>query len=444
MPGDEYTTSLQIESHTSTVNGVATTYTYSYDGTGNIIGITVNGTEIRYAYDDIGQLVREDNGLIGKTYLYTYDNAGNITSAKEYPLTAEGITPSGSCTEKTYGYIDLAWGDKLTSFGGNAITYDGIGNPLSYYNGATFSWSGRQLVGATYSGKTMSFTYNDEGIRTSKTVDGVVTTYYLEGSRIIAEETAGNITVYFYDTAGIVLGMRYLPAGSSAWQIYWFEHNLQGDVVAVYDASGAKLVSYTYDAWGNTVTTQHATSIPTPVQNNPFRYRGYYFDKDLNLYYLNARYYDQVTCRFISGDKAGIVTATPTGLTDKNLYAYCDNNPVARVDGSGEIWNIIIGAAAGMVAGFAVSVVSQLLDAEAPAFSSAEFWLHVGVSAGVGLVSGGLAASGAGVVAQVVVNSLLSAAGSVADTAIDGVTDPLEYAINAVESAALGAIGGVI
>ena len=338
VPGDEYTTSLQIESHTSTVNGVATTYVYSYDGTGNIIGITVNGTEIRYAYDDIGQLVREDNGLVGKTYLYTYDNAGNITSVKEYPLTAEGATPSGMLAQKTYGYTDAAWGDLLTSFGGNAITYDGIGNPLSYYNGATFGWFGRQLVGATYNGKTMSFTYNDEGIRTSKTVDGVVTTYYLEGSRIIAEETAGNVTVYFYDTAGSVLGMRYLPSGTSTWQIYWFEHNLQGDVVAVYDTSGTKLVSYTYDAWGNTVTTQHATSIPTPVQNNPYRYRGYYFDIDLNLYYLNARYYDQHTGRFISADEVGIIAASPTGLTDKNLYAYCDNNPVARVDGDGEFW----------------------------------------------------------------------------------------------------------
>ena len=72
--------------------------------------------------------------------------------------------------------------------------------------------------------------------------------------------------------------MRYLPSGTFTRQIYWFEHNLQGDVVAVYSAEGTKLVSYTYGAWGNTATTQHATSIPTPVQNNPFIYR---FDGDV-------------------------------------------------------------------------------------------------------------------------------------------------------------------
>ena len=77
------------------------------------------------------------------------------------------------------------------------------------------------------------------------------------------------------------------------------------------------------------------------MQNNPFRYRGYYFDKDLDLYYLNARCYDQCTGRFISADEVGVVAATPAGLTDKNLFAYCDNNPVARVDGDGEFWNVL-------------------------------------------------------------------------------------------------------
>ena len=192
----------------------------------------------------------------------------------------------------------------------------------------------------------MSFTYNDEGIRTSKTVDGVVTTYYLEGSRIIAEETAGNVTVYFYDTVGSVLGMRYLPSGTSTWQIYWFEHNLQGDVVAVYDASGTKLVSYTYDAWGNTTVTQHATSIPTPVQNNPYRYRGYYFDIDLNLYYLNARYYDQVTGRFINADDS-----LYHSMIGYNMFVYCNNNPVMNSDPTGES---------------AVGVISKWLSALVP------------------------------------------------------------------------------
>ena len=154
--------------------------------------------------------------------------------------------------------------------------------------------------------------------------------------------------------------MRYLPSGSSAWQIYWFEHNLQGDVVAVYDTSGTKLVSYTYDAWGNTATTQHATSIPTPVQNNPFRYRGYYFDIDLNLYYLNARYYDQGTGRFISGD---CYVSTGQGLPGYNMFAYCGNSPVFRTDLGGESWGAIFAACVIIVLSISLLVGSEKQEA---------------------------------------------------------------------------------
>ena len=115
-------------------------------------------------------------------------------------------------------------GDQLISFNGNSITYDGSGNPLTYHNGVpyTFEWLGKDLIGATKGGKDFEFSYNDEGLRTSKTVDGVTTNYYLNGSRIIGEETNGNVTVYLYDATGSVIGMQYHEAGSAstAWDIY--------------------------------------------------------------------------------------------------------------------------------------------------------------------------------------------------------------------------------
>ena len=69
------------------------------------------------------------------------------------------------------------------------------------------------------------------------------------------------------------------------------------------------------------------------------------------MYYLKSRYYDAKICRFISPDNAAVLTATPMALTDKNLYAYCDNNPVMRVDEDGEFWNILIGAGVGALVG---------------------------------------------------------------------------------------------
>ncbi|MBQ8321073.1 MAG: hypothetical protein IJX92_01745, partial [Clostridia bacterium] len=77
------------------------------------------------------------------------------------------------------------------------------------------------------------------------------------------------------------------------------------------------------------------------VYENPLRYRGYYYDRDLGMYYLGSRYYDYKVGRFISPDAPDVLTVTPMSLTDKNLYAYCDNNPVMRIDEYGEFWESI-------------------------------------------------------------------------------------------------------
>ena len=135
--------------------------------------------------------------------------------------------------------------------------------------------------------------------------------------------------------------MQYHASGYAEddWDIFWYEKNLQGDIVAVYSEAGTKLVSYTYDAWGNFNSTYHnGSSSSTIIGKNPFLYRGYYYDRDLKLYYLNARYYDPVVGRFISADYPDVVLSTPNALTDKNLFAYCDNNPVMRTDGDGQFW----------------------------------------------------------------------------------------------------------
>lgn len=130
--------------------------------------------------------------------------------------------------------------------------------------------------------------------------------------------------------------MQYHGASyaANAWDIYWFEKNLQGDVVAVYNIAGTKLISYRYDAWGKYQITYSNSGASSSAVLNPFRYRGYYYDVDLNLYYLQSRYYDPVLCRFISVDS---YVSTGTGILGYNMYAYCNNNPVMYEDGNGNI-----------------------------------------------------------------------------------------------------------
>ena len=137
---------------------------------------------------------------------------------------------------------------------------------------------------------------------------------------------------------------------------------MQGDIVAVYNEAGTKLISYKYDAWGRFSTTYSNGGNSTTAVKNPFKYRGYYFDNSLAFYYLQTRYYDAWTGRFISPDTESVIIATPNALTDKNLYAYCDNNPVMRRDDDGEFWNIVVGAIVGAAVSLVTSVVSEVIE----------------------------------------------------------------------------------
>lgn len=391
MEGEIYKTSLWVEDYVSTVNGTAITYTHTYDSNGNITKIEYStGEEIRYEYDYLGQLRQEDNELLGKTYVYDYDTAGNLTSKKTYTYSSD-INNATLLSTQIYGYATSGWKDMLTSFGGASITYDEIGNPINYYTGQVFSWSGRDLAGVVDGSDTYSFIYNDQGIRTSKTKNGVTTTYYLNGSQIMAEETSGNIIVYIYDASGTPIGMQYRGANysSSKWDIYWYEKNLFGDIVAVYKHNGTKLISYTYDAWGNFTTTYHNSGASTTATNNPFTYRGYYYDSDLELYYLQTRYYDSTTGRFINADGVGYLGENKD-INSYNIYAYCSNNPIMFVDPTGH--GIILTLLGAFVLG---GVISGGIDAGMQLYENGGDWSEVKWSSVVNsfVVGGAVSAS---------------------------------------------------
>ena len=264
------------------------------------------------------------------------------------------------------------------------------------------------------------------------------------GGRIVAEEWGDNYLIYLYDESGSPVGMCYRKSSDfeTAFTRYFFEKDLFGNIVAIYNEAGTKVANYCYDAWGNCTVLANTNGIGTM---NPFRYRGYYLDTETNLYYLQSRYYDSYVGRFINADDVSTVTASMDALTDKNLFSYCDNNPVMRTDEDGEFWNIIIGAAVGAVAGAVVTAITQLIE-NPEAYKSGEFWAQVGVSALTGAVSGAIAATGIGVAGQVAVNAGLGVASSIANTAIDsnGSASLGTYITNAIVDGAAGALGGLM
>ena len=192
--------------------------------------------------------------------------------------------------------------------------------------------------------------------------------------------------MYIYDELGAPIGIKYRTPSyaENVYDCYFFEKNLQGDIVAIYNASGAKIVTYTYDAWGN-VTTKITSGTSSKdrniANNNPFRYRGYYYDTDIGMYYLQSRYYNPEWGRFLSADSYDVITITPMDLTDKNLFAYCDNNPITRIDEDGEFWNVVAGA----VVGGLVTGISEL--AMGTSCKKITFWTSVAFGAAEGALT---------------------------------------------------------
>ena len=354
----------------TTTNGESTSY--GYDDVGNITSITLpTGKKITYTYDNTSQLIREDNEPLGVSYKYNYDSAGNLTSVEEYAYTVKSTALSGTPTSTyAYTYGNSNWGDLLTKYRGVSNTYDQLGNPLTYYNGTsyTFTWDeGRQLASATLSGSTFTYKYNQDGIRVEKIANGVKHTYYLNGTQIEREVQSDTTTGelirdlrYYYDIMGIVSHIEIYDSIGTRTK-YTLETNIQGDVVAIYTDALTKVASYRYDAWGKcTVLNANGTENTNAsfIGNiNPFRYRGYYYDTDTGFYYLNSRYYDPQVKRFINADDIYYLGAN-NDLQSYNLYAYCSNNPVIYVDYSGH--SGVLAAVASLVSNPAVLLVAAV------------------------------------------------------------------------------------
>ena len=134
-----------------------------------------------------------------------------------------------------------------------------------------------------------------------------------------------------YDNNGDIFGFTVNG------RAYYYVKNAQNDVTAITDSNGTVVVRYYYDAWGDPNYTHYACNGQTldDVRDNPILYRSYYYDIDIGFYYLNSRYYVPMFCRFLNAD---CYVQTGQGVLDKNMFAYCGNNPVNREDGNGNSW----------------------------------------------------------------------------------------------------------
>ena len=168
------------------------------------------------------------------------------------------------------------------------------------------------------------------------------------------------------------------------------------------------VVEYTYDAWGRLLSTTGSMA-NTLGLHNPLRYRGYVYDRETGLYYLQSRYYNPEWGRFINADN---YPSTGQGLLGNNMFAYCNNNPVIRADSGGEFWHIVAGAVVGGLISGAIKVVANAIEGN-------DLTDGLGVAMLSGTASGALAATGVGVVGMIAGNAAISMAENAANQVID-------------------------
>ena len=303
----------------------ANIYKYEYDSRGNITQITIDSTTsydekiIKYTYDTANQLIQEENELTNRAWIMTYDDAGNMTRREEY-LYVNGELGRLLSTQ-TFTYGKNGWGDVLTGINGTTVASDAIGN-ITNDGTWTFTWkNGRQLAAMENDSERWDFSYDASGMRTQRSNGNTTYKYTYEGTTLTQMTVGSNTLIFAYGVNGHPMGVKY--NGTS----YYYVTNAFGDVLAIVDNSGNELVAYRYDAWGNILSTTGSMA-STLGTYNPLRYRGYVYDQETGLYYLQSRYYNPAICRFISADSISSLGAGGTAQS-YNLFAYCGNNPVS-------------------------------------------------------------------------------------------------------------------
>lgn len=340
---DEKKNTEQESLYTIIFSGNKKVFSYIYDLAGNITEIKLGDKKIyEYAYDVHGRITKELDYVNKTGCTYGYTSTGNVVAKH-----IKEINNDGSLTnvrDIKYSYQNGEWADQLTQYDGQKITYDGMGNPIDYIDGKTFKWTrGRQLEQMTLKdGSSVTYKYNQDGLRTYKDTKESITNYQWDDSKLIRETVAykGDEKKYdiwyFYNNDDEAIGFEYSEVDNSnivKTPIY-FEKNKQGDVIGLLDTKGKELVKYSYDAWGNIVDVSYENE--TALKLNHITYRGYYKDNESGFYYLQSRYYDSETGRFINADDVKILGIKDTSIYKDNLYCYCNNNVVNCTDPNGK------------------------------------------------------------------------------------------------------------
>ena len=275
---------------------------YTYDANNNRKQMTIGNKTTAYQYNKNDELLRTDtlhtDTEKNDVVIYKNDKNGNqLATVNRSEIPAEA---------KDTSYIDVD-----VTLGDNQLN----DNVVNHYNALN------QLTETLTKNYKVSFTYDAEGLRTGKTVNGEKTIYVWDGDQVVMELSKGGAVQKRYIRGNDLV---YADKGENTEKTYYVT-DMHGNVVQLLDESGNVTKTYEYDSFGNEVK-------PEKKDENPYRYCGEYYDKETEEVYLRARYYESSVGRFITRD-------TYTGESDEplslHLYTYCENDGVNMVDPSG-------------------------------------------------------------------------------------------------------------
>ena len=282
---------------------------------------------IIYEYDDNNRIIKEAKST-GDTLYYSY----GITSGM-----VEKVAKNNQDNVIKEFIYDL---DKLIKINNIDVNYDNYGNIIRIGD-IQFTYDLRNQLESYIKNDIISFEYNYQGIRTKKRSNNYEVNYYLDENRIIGEDVVDLITNkiirkfrYLYDSDGIC-GINYIIDDIDHY--YNFIKDPLGNISEIMHEE--KIIGeYTYDAWGNCQIKIFEDISPNEIDkyvinNNPFRYKEYYYDIETNLYYCERRYYNPEIYQWISPDGIGYLDFK--SINGLNLYCYCNNNPVMNKDPNG-------------------------------------------------------------------------------------------------------------
>ena len=275
---------------------------YTYDANNNRKQMTIGNKTTAYRYNKNDELLRTDtlhtDTEKNDVVIYKNDKNGNQLAAvnrSEIPAEAK---------DTSYIDVDVTLGDNQLN-----------DNVVNHYNALN------QLTETLTKNYKVSFTYDAEGLRTGKTVNGEKTIYVWDGDQVVMELSKGGAVQKRYIRGNDLV---YADKGENTEKTYYVT-DMHGNVVQLLDESGNVTKTYEYDSFGNEVK-------PEKKDENPYRYCGEYYDKETEEVYLRARYYEPSVGRFITRD-------TYTGESDEplslHLYTYCENDGVNAWDPSG-------------------------------------------------------------------------------------------------------------